>query len=347
MLSAPASATDLDVHALEDWLRSASIGSGRLQGLRRLAGGTQNSNFRFTLGELDLVLRLPSSTRAGAADTVRREAAVLSALSDTCVPHPAFRGYCSDPEILGTPFLVMDEVKGFNAAVEMPGSAVHSASFRHSMGLGLVDAIAALAEVSPDKEGLSGIGQPEGFIERQVSRWAKQLQGYSSYTGWPGPQELGPVEEIGAWLEANRPSDYQPGLMHGDFHIGNVLFGYEGKVAAILDWELSTRGDPLLDLARLLTAWPDERNEGLLSLKVEPWGGFPTSEELVERYAAQTGRSLESLHWFKVLACYKYAIILEGSWARAAAGLSDRATAERLHNSARGLIALAVRLVNS
>jgi aminoglycoside phosphotransferase (APT) family kinase protein len=119
----------------------------------------------------------------------------------------------------------------------------------------------------------------------------------------------------------------------------------DATLAAVLDWEMTALGDPMLDLARLVTAWPDENNVGLLSLKVEPWDGFPRREELIDRYAAVSGRSMESLTWFEVLACYKFAIVLEGTHARAQAGKADAATGERLHASARGLIAKAAQIV--
>lgn len=127
--------------------------------------------------------------------------------------------------------------------------------------------------------------------------------------------------------------------MHGDYHIANVLFRIDQpKVAAILDWELATLGDPLLDLGRLLAAWPDSNGDGPLSQKVAPWDGFPHRDELIERYALGSGRALSDLLWFEVLACYKLGIILEGTKARADAGLADRATGDRLHRSAVALV---------
>ena len=127
--------------------------------------------------------------------------------------------------------------------------------------------------------------------------------------------------------------------MHGDYHIGNVLFDCEsGALNAMLDWELAALGDPLLDLGRLLASWPDRNGESPLSLKIEPWTGFPQREELIERYEAGTGRSMRDLLWYEILACYKLAIILEGTFARACAGLVDSGLGDRLHNSARALV---------
>lgn len=330
----------------ERWLSDRGIAEGPVTEVRLLAGGTQNLLARFTCGARDLVLRRPPLDRAGGDKTVRREHAVLAALMGTPVPHPHLRGLCEDEAILGGAFLVTDEVAGFNATVTMPGQAGRDSAFRHRMGLALVDGLAELAKISPKVEALRSLGSAEGFIERQVARWASQLESYAGIAGWSGPEALGPVAEVGVWLGANPPVDFQPGLMHGDYHIANVLFRTDdGELAAILDWELAALGDPLLDLGRLVTAWPNQRNEGLLSLKVEPWEGFPRREELIERYAERTGRSMASLTWFEVLACYKFAIILEGTHVRAQAGLADAAIGARLHASARGMIARATEIM--
>jgi aminoglycoside phosphotransferase (APT) family kinase protein len=329
----------------ELWLAEVGIAEGRLTNIRALSGGTQNLLVRFTCGGRDLVLRRPALERDGGDKTIRREAAVLAALADTQVPHPHFRGLCEDQTILGGAFLITDEIPGFNAAIEMPGLAGSDPAFRHSMGIALVDGIAALSKI-PIGRGLQRLGRSDGFAERQVQRWASQLAGYATLSGWSGPETLGPIAAIGQWLDANIPQNLQQGLMHGDYHIANVLFREaDGSLAAILDWELAALGDPLLDLARLTTVWPDANNQGLLSLKVEPWSGFPQREELIARYALVTGRSMVGLTWFEVLACYKFGIVLEGTHARSQAGKADPAIGERLHVSAKGLIAKAARIV--
>jgi aminoglycoside phosphotransferase (APT) family kinase protein len=332
---------------LERWLAESGVAEGPLTDVRALAGGTQNLLIRFTCGERHLVLRRPPLDRPGAEKSIRREAIVLAALGETDVAHPKFRGLCEDATIVGGAFLVTDEIQGFNAAMAMPGRAGSEPEFRHAMGIALVDGIAALSKISLAIQGLNSLGRTEGFAQRQVQRWASQLAGYSSLSGWSGPQTLGPVAAIGAWLDGNLPEDFQPGLMHGDYHIANVLFREsDGGLAAILDWELAALGDPLLDLARLTTSWPNADNQGLLSLKVEPWGGFPRREDLIERYAGQTARSMTALPWFEVLACYKFGIVLEGTHARAQAGQADPAVGERLHAAAKGLIAKAVETLD-
>lgn len=330
-----------DVTRLEDWLAAEGLASGRVTNVAPLSGGTQNLLLGFRVDGRDFVLRRPAETaRKGAEETIRREAIVLAALARTQVPHPLFRGYCADASVLGAPFLVTDAVDGFNAAVAMPMSVRDDPAIRHAMGLAMVDGIVALAGVDHVALGLEDFGRLPDFIDRQVPRWARQLAGYAEHDGWPGPEALRGVEEIGAWLDVNRPDDWRGGLMHGDYHIANVLFRAEdGALAAILDWELATLGDPMLDLGRLLAAWPDRDGHGPLSLKVEPWSGFPDRDELIARYAAGTGRSMRSLRWYEALACYKLAIILEGTHARACAGQADHAVGARLHAAAIALVA--------
>jgi aminoglycoside phosphotransferase (APT) family kinase protein len=329
---------------LEHWLNASGIASGAITDVHQLSGGTQNLLYRITIGGADFVLRRPAlHARPEAEETIRREAQVLASLAATPVPHPRFRGHCTDATVIGAAFLITDAVEGFNAAVGLGETALASPGVRRRMGLAMVEGIAALAAVDPIAVGLEGFGKLDTFIERQVPRWQNQLDSYAQFADWPGPGGLDGISALGEWLDAHRPEHWQRGLMHGDFHIGNVLFGPAGDLTAILDWELSTLGDPLLDLGRLLAAWPDPDGSGPLSLKVQPWDAFPVREELISHYAACTGRAMDDLVWFEVLACYKLAIILEGTHARASAGLADRDVGERLHRGAVALIGRARR----
>ncbi len=327
---------------LQTWLAAQGIADGPIADLRPLAGGTQHLLYRFRAGGKALVLRRPSPTpRPGADEAIRREARLLAVLAGTDVPHPRLHGLCDDSAVLGATFLVTDAVEGFNAAVAMSAPARCDPAVRRRMGRALVDGLVRLARIDPLQAGLAGFGKPDGFVARQAARWAAQLAGYGAYAGWPGPAALGGIAAIGAWLDAHLPADARIGIMHGDYHIANVLFAHDGELAAILDWELATIGDPLLDLGRLLAAWPDSSGDGPLSLRVEPWHGFPDRDELIARYAEGSGRPLTSLLWYEVLAAYKLAIILEGTHARAHAGLADPAVGRRLHESAIALLARA------
>lgn len=328
----------IETRRLAAWLMNQGVAAGQVDNAETLSGGTQNILYRFEMSGHAYVLRRPAvNARPGAAKTILREARVLAALAGTDVPHPRFRYVCTDPEVMGATFLLTDAVAGFNAAVAMSDLAATDPAVRHRMGLAMVDGIVALAAVDHQAQGLGDFGRLDDFIERQVGRWASQLEGYAELANWPGPDALRGIHAIGTWLDANRPADWRGGLMHGDYHIANVLFHDDGRLSAILDWELASLGDPLLDLGRLLAAWPTPDGSGPLSLKVEPWQGFPDRDELVDRYAAGSGRSMANLLWYEVLACYKLGIILEGTYARACAGLVDPAVGDRLHRSAIGL----------
>ena len=203
---------------------------------------------------------------------------------------------------------------------------------RHRMGLAMVDAIAALSQVNYRAVGLEDFGKLDNWLERQVGRWAAQLESYSDMPGWTGPHSIPGVARVASWLNDHRPNQLQPGIIHGDFHFANVLFRHDsGDLAAVVDWELCTLGDPLLDLGWLVATWPEEDRPHPTDVAITPWDGFATPDELVARYAAQTGRDLTHLDWFAVLACYKLGIILEGSHARACAGKAPKDIGDRLH----------------
>jgi aminoglycoside phosphotransferase (APT) family kinase protein len=279
------------------------------------------------------VLRCPPPhTIANSSETMRREARVLAVLASTDVPHPRLIKACADESVLGTAFYLMESVEGFNATVALPALHASDPMIRRHMGWALVDGIAAVGRVDALAAGLGDLGRIDNFLSRQAGRWRAQLEGYKCYVGWPGAGTIGGVAEINAWLEANCPNSFTPGLMHGDYHIANVMFRNDGpELAAIVDWELTSVGDPLLDLGWLLATWPDPDDDDSMMTPLPPWDGFPRSDELVMRYAEQSSRDLSALLWYKVLACYKLGILLEGTYARASAGKADLEIGRRLH----------------
>jgi aminoglycoside phosphotransferase (APT) family kinase protein len=165
-----------------------------------------------------------------------------------------------------------------------------------------------------------------------------KLASYAQFAGWPGTQGLPGVEAVGSWLEAHRPRVFTPGVMHGDYHLANVMYANDsGELAAIVDWELATIGDPLIDLGWLLVTWP-EPGADIGTVSVTPWDGFPAAEELVEHYRRHSRRDLADIQWYAVLAGYKLGILLEGTYARACAGLAPTETGDRLHARAVNLL---------
>jgi len=332
--------------ALIAWMDARGLGDGPIEKPRLLPGGTQNILLRFVRGGREFVLRRPPKhLRANSNETMRREARVLAALAGTDVRHPALIAASPEEDVIGAAFYLMAPVDGFLPRDEMPAPHAADAAIRHRMGLEMADAIAALGQVDYAAKGLSDLGKVDGYLERQVPRWRAQLESYAEHAGWPGIAGLPGVDRIGAWLEANRPKDFRPGLIHGDFHFGNVLFRRDGpELAAMVDWELTTLGDPLVDLGGLLSGWPPD---GAETGPVKPWSGFPTRQEIIDRYAERSGRDVSSVDWFEVLACYKIGCILEGTYARACAGKAPKVTGDYLHNNTLGLFARALAKIEA
>lgn len=328
----------VDLEILDAWMDEQGLPKGEIGVVDRLIGGTQNILLRFERGGRHYVLRRPPiHKRANSDETMRREARVLGALEGTDVPHPGLIAACPDEVLIGAAFYLMEPVDGFNAMTGLPELHEGDPDIRRAMGFAMTEGLASLGAVDYLAVGLEGFGRPEGFLERQVSRWQHQLESYSELSGYPGPEIPG-VQKIASWLDANRPRKFEPGILHGDFHIANVMFCFDGpKLAAIVDWELATVGDPLLDLGALIASWPDDEGKTPLGNTLGQLGGLPTAAELIEHYLERSTRRPESIDWYVVLACYRLGIILEGTHARACAGRADRQTGDLLHAATVGL----------
>lgn len=337
----------VDLKALSVWMDSRELGSGPLEAVNSLSGGTQNILLRFTRGGRTYVLRRPPQhLRANSNETMRREACVLAALAGSDVPHPGLIAACSDDSVLGAAFYLMEPIDGFNATQGLEPLHAGDAAVRHRMGLAMVDAIAALGKIDYLAVDLADFGKLDNWLGRQVGRWAAQLKSYEEFAGWTGPQAIPGVDKVAGWLEDNLPPTFQPGLIHGDFHLANVMFRHDsGELAAVVDWELCTLGDPLLDLGWLVATWPESGEPRATDVAITPWEGFAKTDELVARYGEQTGRDLSHFDWYAVLACYKLGIILEGSNARACAGKAPREIGDRLHAHTTDLFERALRRI--
>jgi aminoglycoside phosphotransferase (APT) family kinase protein len=281
--------------------------------------GDSNLMYELDAGGRQLVLRLPPTVKNDrSAHDVLREYRMLEALEQTDVPHPAPVLACDDERVAGRPFYVMGFVDGFSPSPPAPSPWSESEDVRRDLGLRAAEALADLSLVDYTAVGLDGFGRPDGFLARQVPRWLRQLESTSA-------RELAGLREVGAWLDRHRPPDRPPSIVHGDYHLRNVMFAPNppGHVVAIVDWEMSTIGDPMLDLGALLGTWSEPGEEVFMNASMTDWPGMATRTEIAAAYERRVGRPLEHLQYYMALALFKLACILEGSYARLLAGASE------------------------
>ncbi|MEU7900157.1 phosphotransferase family protein [Nonomuraea sp. NPDC049152] len=318
----------IDFDVLGAWMDVHGLPGGPFEHVQPVPGGTQNVMVRFERGGVPYVLRRPPlHVRAKSNEVLRREARVLAALRGTDVPAPRLVAAQTAEEPV---FYLMEPVDGFNPTLGLPEPHASDPAIRQRMGLEAAVALAALGRVSPDV--LPGFGRPGGFLERQVPRWMGELESYGKLDGYPGP-EIPRLRETAGWLERNTPATFTPGIMHGDYHLANLMFSREGPwVAAIVDWEMCTIGDPLLDLGWLVATLPSAR---------EQLPELPAPEELIACYAELSERDLSAVDWYVVMACFKLGIVLEGTHARACAGKAPKDIGDLLHQTTLDLFARA------
>jgi len=337
-----------NLEAVAEWMSRQGLDEGPLEDVCEISGGTQNIMLRFTRSGREYVLRRgPRHLRPRSNTVILRETRVLAALADTDVPHPHLIATCDDTSVLGDAvFYLMEPVDGFNAGEELPALHASDASVRFGMGLSMADALAKLGAVDHVAVGLADFGKPEGFLERQVPRWLSELESYNQFENYPGPDIPG-VDDVAKWLDENRPTRWQPGIMHGDYHAANVMFSRTGPdVVAIVDWEMSTIGDPLLDLGWMLATWRQSDGTSVFGHSLTEMGGLAGPDDLIERYAANTTRDLSHITWYTVLACFKLGIVIEGTLARACAGKAPKEVGDHLHAATVKLFEQALELMN-
>lgn len=327
--------------ALNTWVRAQGVGSG-VSDVEPLAGGTQNVVVRLRVDGRPLVLRRPPPhPRPNSNRTMLREIAVLRTLAGSTAPHPEIVAACEDPDVLGVVFYLMEDVAGFNPATEV-APAYHDPGLRHRVGLNYAAALAELSRAPWRGRPLAALQRPGSFLARQVPNFLALLESYrhDRYR----PESLA-VEGLACWLEEHRPPDGEPGIMHGDAHLNNTLLRRDvPEVAAFVDWEMCTIGDPLLDLGWILVCWPHDPDPINAGRELAALGGLPGRTELVAAYTDAGGRPVGHLDWYVAMACFKLAIVIEGTYSRYLVGQAHREAGERLHDSANRLIELGGRV---
>jgi len=317
----------VDIPRLEGWLDAnlPDLGAGPLK-VELVHGGTSNVILSLNRGGKTVMLRRPPPTPPpGSEKAIAREGRVLSALNGTDVPHPKVFAVCNDPQVIGAGFYVMERVDGW-AGQLTDDDTVYPAPFdkapyRYGIGFALADAFVKLANVDYKAVGLDGFGKPDGFLARQADRWSSQLASYKALYDWD--RKIPGVDYVADWLRANTPPDAHPAIIHGDVGSPNTLFAFEApcRVNALIDWELSTIGDPMLDLTWFASGLNDEREPGVNKThgSFNP-RGFPTRQALARYYAAGTGRDVANFDYYLVLALFKNVCIVEYKVAQAAQG---------------------------
>ena len=314
--------TLVDRDALEAYISRELPGDGEVS-VHRHQAGHSNETFFVTRGSERWVLRRPPlGAFLPSAHDVGREHRVLSALAGTPVRTPRTIFSCDDETVIGAPFYLMEKVDGAVIRDVLPDWLTEE--HRAGVGSELVDALVELHSVDPASCGLGDFGKPSGYLERQLRRWKGQLELTLPFT-----RPLPDLERIGDWLAASAPTSSATTIVHGDYKLDNVVFAPAPppRLVAILDWEMSTLGDPLADLGWMVSFWreagEDDGDVFSRTSRVTALPGFQTRAELVDRYAAATGRDVSALSWYQVLAVWKLAILLEGSYARHLAGMTD------------------------
>jgi aminoglycoside phosphotransferase (APT) family kinase protein len=314
---AATSDTGLDLSKLAGYLRDQrpDLLAGTLSATL-LPGGRSNLTYAVSDGQRELVLRRPPLAHIQAsAHDMGREFRVISALGPTPVPVPHAELLCQDPSVIGAPFYLMERSRGIAYRRRSDILALGPDTLRHLM-FDLIDTLVALHAVDPAEVGLADLGKVAGFNTRQLRTWRRQLEGLRN-------RDLPGIDELAELLSADIPETGSGGLVHGDYRLDNVLIdGPPGTehITAVLDWEMSTLGDPLSDLALLLlySDQPMLTGDGPTdpSQAISSVPGYPSAAEIVGRYAKRSGRNVSDLRWYRAFASFKLAVVLEGVFFR-------------------------------
>lgn len=315
----------LVLEPLQRFLDEHGIGEGPLDP-SPIGEGHSNVTYLLRRGETEVVLRRPPrGPLPPSAHDVLREARLLSALAPTPARVPKVLAVCDRPEVIGCPFYVMERVEGEVIVGEVP-PALDTPGQRRAIADELIDALVEIHAVDWRAAGLEGFGKPNGYLERQVRR-------FSGLWEINRTREIAAVERVGRWLADQMPTTRNPPtqstIVHGDYRLGNTMFSPEppARLVAVLDWEMATIGDPLADVGYMCMFWAqDEDPDDSLRQQVGQVTrrqGFPTRAELIERYEQRSGRSMQDLRWYTVLALWKATVFMEGNYKRALAGSTD------------------------
>ncbi len=290
-------------------------GAGGLLDVEQFPGGHSNLTYLLRYGSREFVMRRPPlGPVAPKAHDMAREHRVLNALWPVFPPAPRPYLLCEDTTVIGAPFYVMERRRGIVIRREWPRELGEAPATRRRISEAVVETMVALHAVDYAAIGLESLGRPEGFVERQIKGWVERWEQAKD-------REVPPLTEVAAWLTLRIPRSTAATLVHGDLKLDNTMLDPKdpGRVVAVLDWEMCTTGDPLVDLGQLLCYWaetgdPYPRSESVVQVTTLP--GFLTRDEIVERYAAGTRRDVSRIAFYEVFALFKVAVVVQQIYIR-------------------------------
>jgi aminoglycoside phosphotransferase (APT) family kinase protein len=332
----------IDVDKVSRWLVDNIDGAAAPFTFDLIAGGRSNLTFRVTdaSGTRYVLRRPPLGHVLATAHDMAREHRIIAAVGTTGVPVPRALGLCTDTDVNDAPFYVMSHVDG-EVLDSADKAALLDPSLRERASHHLIDVLAELHAVDVDAVGLGDLARRDGYIERQLKRWRTQWENSKT-------RELPAIDEVEARLSRHIPVQQGVVIAHGDYRFGNCLTDVKnGRIAAVLDWELCTLGDPLADVGYLGVYWSDGPSSALRANDPTPAGGFPTYSSLVDRYARTTGRDMSEIDYYVAFSCWRLAVISEGVYARYLHGAMGKQDGIDLSNMKLGPEGLAERALEA
>ncbi len=312
----------LDVSRLDPYLRARLPEAAGPLEVEQFGGGHANLTYLLRFGSQEYVLRRPPlGPIAPSSHDMKREHRVLAALSRVFQPAPVSYLVCEDPSIIGAEFHVMERRHGFVIRTDLPAAIKGDRELCRRIGEMMIDVLADLHLIDPAAAGLGELGHPEGFVARQLEGWSGRWE-VAKHRDSPA------MAEIMAWLEAELPPPQTAALLHNDYKLDNMLVAHDdpARAVAVLDWDMCTRGDPLMDLGYLLNFWaePGDPQPWILGAAMPTWyEGFPSHAEAIERYARRTGFDLGRIHWYHVFGVFKIAVVLQQIYIRYLRGQTE------------------------
>ena len=335
---------NLDWQRLADYLRKElDLPAAEMQ-VEQFPGGHSNLTYLVRVDGREMVLRRPPfGSRVKTAHDMGREHRVLSRLAPVYPKAPRPMAYCEDPSVLGAPFYLMERVRGVIVRREPPAGVDLGPETARRLAHAFVDALLELHAVDYTAAGLGELGHPEGYVERQVTGWTRRYQDART-------DDLPEMETVAAWLDAHRPLSPAPSLIHNDFKYDNLVLDAQDptRIVGVLDWEMSTVGDPLMDLGTALCYWVQADDPpDLLAVRfgATTLPGTPTRRELAQRYAEASGNSLEHLPFYYAFGLFKTAVVAQQIYYRFRQGLTADGRFASMIHGVRALSAQAARVI--